>query len=249
MGDDTLYPCTFRIDHLGDAYTDEYHEKLITDFLSSYEKYIIFREISKEKQKVHWQGIVWSHQKPNTFKTYANKFFDKWKGGQRRSFAPVKKVKEYMSYIFKDGDVRMSKGYSEDDISTWMQISQEKTEEIEKKRKPRVSFTQNLLRDFDEWFQKQPKGEDLDYIDDADDMDDELNIYAQPIKRLSAVKRRDKIIEARKHIICDWTLAYFNENSRIFDGYIINRFNNLLMYRYYPDYRISMRNTIVQTML
>lgn len=90
-------------------------------FLKCFDKYVVSYEISEEKKKPHYQGIIFTDMKYETYKKKAESFFEEWKGkrGDKcglRSFAMVRKD-EYEIYVVKDGDLRFVKGYTEEEIA------------------------------------------------------------------------------------------------------------------------------------
>lgn len=185
---------TFRVDNLESVNTKE----IIADFLLKYERYIVFEEIADKTGKLHYQGIVYSDQKSNTYRTYANKHFELWKGGQRRSFADVKDLQKYMSYIYKGGNVAFRNGVSDEEYNDYCEKSSKVNNEIQERKKKRdvQNFTQKYLSYMDE---KKVCG------------DQTYPKYKESI--------RDKIIEL--------TVSFFLVNTKIWDKFIIRRFVNL----------------------
>lgn len=243
---------TIRIDYVS-PYSEEFHEETLTDFLSKYEKYIVFKEISAKKGKLHWQGVVFTNQIHNTYRTKANAHFDHWKGHQRRSFAEVGDVEKYMPYIFKDGNQRIQKGFTEEELNAWRVKSIAISNDIAIKRAKAVSFSHKIVQDFDEWFSNQPKEASLvNYPNFDEDVssDDELDTGLRSVRR--KIEQRETLAQfqiKRKKLVCRWVLDYFNTHTKVFDSFIINRFVNLLIYRYFPDYRDTMVDKIINQTL
>lgn len=111
---------TLRLDVIEDVSSED-TLKRIEDALCKYPRYMIYHEYAKETGKPHFQGIVWADEGHETYKKAMERLFPEWKGtrgckGQgKRSFAPTK-TSNYEIYITKDGDVRLCKGYSTEDI-------------------------------------------------------------------------------------------------------------------------------------
>lgn len=115
-----MIPCTFRIDVLSEI---KDIEERIKSALIDFSKYAIAFEISEVEKKPHYQGIVFSSQSSETYKKKMENAFPEWKGKRgdkcgKRSFAPVKELSSYQSYIFKDNDVRFILGYSDEEIAS-----------------------------------------------------------------------------------------------------------------------------------
>lgn len=92
----------------------------IREAIVEYPKYIISYEIAKKTKKPHYQGIIFTTCKNETYKKRLEKLFPEWKGTRGgkcglRSFAPVKED-SWEVYIVKDKDIRFRQGYSDFEI-------------------------------------------------------------------------------------------------------------------------------------
>lgn len=140
---------TLRLDVI-DEVEESVIQQRIESALSKYSKYLVYHEYAAETKKPHFQGIVWSDQGHDTYKKYMEGLFPEWrgtrgcKGAGKRSFAAVK-TDNYEIYITKDGDQRLIKGYTVDEVSELQSKSYQKAEKPKAVRKKDLTSFQKAL--------------------------------------------------------------------------------------------------------
>lgn len=104
---------TFRVD----ASEEITREKVVKFFEETTEedipKYLIYYEISDQKEKPHYQGVLFTKIKENTMRLRIKRYFGVEKGSY--SFAKVRKD-QYEIYITKDGDQVCKRGYTDMEV-------------------------------------------------------------------------------------------------------------------------------------
>lgn len=119
---------TIRLDDVSEHNTLE----SLTKFLDSprYTSYLIYREISDEVGKLHYQGVVeFDHEALSWHKERWSRIFKMYKKGSK-STALMKK-NNYEIYITKDKDRILTKGYTEEFIAE-LESSSYKKEDVKK---------------------------------------------------------------------------------------------------------------------
>lgn len=113
---DNLFTNTFRLDtdRLGLEYTNSLIELFLKENDLLFSKYIISYELGSETGKGHYQGFIIHHIQSTGYQTRCSRYFSNYKSSEK-SFAPVKK-EFFKTYVCKDGNIKWSKGYSDEEI-------------------------------------------------------------------------------------------------------------------------------------
>lgn len=109
---------TFRLD-VGQRTVEETSNR-IKEFFDKYSeiipKYVIALEVADITKKLHFQGLFWcdkSAKMENAFR-----MFNSWAPSEK-AFRPVKNLESYQKYIKKQGDIKLIKGITDDEIEKW----------------------------------------------------------------------------------------------------------------------------------
>lgn len=125
---------TFRLD-VGERSEQEVESK-IKEWLEKYSntisKYAIAYEIAEKTKKPHYQGIMYVDEKAK-FEN-CTRYWSTWKPHEK-SFAPVRHEKNYRMYIKKDGDIRFTKGITEEDMESWGEWEKQTKKEKKESRR------------------------------------------------------------------------------------------------------------------
>lgn len=205
---------TFRLDVI-DQVTEENTFTRIQECMKRFDRCCISYEIAEKTKKPHYQGIVYSDLKYETYKAYCNKFFPEWKGegrgnGSSRSFAVVKQD-TYEAYVCKQQDIRLLKGYTNDEI-----------EKLKLEWKPKEVY-----------FKKVVKSKTLDeQIIEAFSLEDEL------------IEKLNKMVENKIHrdkvsIICrelaPWLTDHYRSLRKSFMIRVLAQKSMLILNHYFND--------------
>lgn len=104
----------------------------LTKFLDHprYTSYLIYREISEDVGKLHFQGVVeFDHESLSWHKERWSRLFSKYKKGSKSS--AIMKKNNYEIYITKDKDRVLTFGYTEEFIAE-LESSSYKKEDVKK---------------------------------------------------------------------------------------------------------------------
>lgn len=143
---------TFRLDV--DNRGVEETQLVIQSFLDKYAelipKYAIALEVADVTKKLHFQGLFWVDKSAKM--ENALRMFNSWAPSQK-AFKPVKKLESYQKYILKQGDMKLVKGISSDDMQQWGTW-----EEMTKKER-KETHRQDQYKRFITFLQSHPKVE------------------------------------------------------------------------------------------
>lgn len=126
-----MIPRTFRLD-VGSRSEQEVESKIKEWFEKNSDvirKYVIAYEIAEKTKKPHYQGIMYVDEKVK-FEN-CTRYWNKWKPHEK-SFAIVRDEKTYRMYIKKDGDIRFTKGVTEEDMDSWGEWVKQPTQKEQK---------------------------------------------------------------------------------------------------------------------
>lgn len=112
---------TLRVDNRDDDTLSR-----LQSFLSRYEKYLVYEEVSDKQKKLHYQGVVYvnSDKEYNAMKVRFSTHFKDWEKGSK-SMSLVKKD-TYEVYITKDGKQVFNQGFSEEEVENLQKQSYKK---------------------------------------------------------------------------------------------------------------------------
>lgn len=143
-----------------DAIEDDTLSRL-ESFLSRYEKYLVYDEISDVMKKRHYQGILYVEDQKayGALKTRFSTTFKSWTKGQK-SMSLVKKD-SYEIYISKDKNPVLIKNYQDDEIKKLQELSYKKPVKVKKE-----TFYEQVKHQFDEYLiaERKRPGQKVDWF-------------------------------------------------------------------------------------
>lgn len=156
----TLKALTIRFDNFKPEWELEIQEKLCEWLDSNSPQYLVSHEISDEG-KPHFQGIMyldlsvksidaWRKNIKDMQRYWINQLEDQSKRN-RHSVALVDDEESYIPYVTKDKDIRMFKGFTQEQVDSYMAKSYKKPP---KGRKKKATFAQEL---YDGYIDKHAK--------------------------------------------------------------------------------------------
>lgn len=210
---------TFRVDVI-DKVSEEETNRRMEQLLKTFDKYIISYEISKKKLKPHYQGIIFTDMKHETYKKLCEKAFPEWKGKRgdkcgMRSFAIVRKD-EYEIYCVKDGDIRYRKGYTDDEIKTLQSKSYQVIDKDQQSYEKKFSFNEIIVESFRSTYPKER-------LDDHIKMVNDTQRYKRDVFERIALEIRN------------WLMNEYDCLNKDFDCDILGRKVNMLMNKFLGD--------------
>lgn len=145
------YTFTIRLDEIVGCDTKALLEEFLKEHDEVFPRYVISHEVSKEVKKPHYQGWIEATCARSSWQNWIKVFPH---GRHDKSFAVMRK-ETYRSYVVKDGDVRYTKGITEDQLKVWRDASYTDKDLTQDSHKTRTGFTA-IVDYVDEYIQVHP---------------------------------------------------------------------------------------------
>lgn len=211
----TLKALTIRFDSFKPEWEMEIQEKLCEWLDSNSTQYLVSHEISSEG-KPHFQGIMyldltvksidaWRKNIKDLQKHWINQLETESKRN-RHSVAVVEDEDNYIAYVTKDKDIRMVKGFTEEQVAAYMAKSY--TKQPKGRKRKAATFAAML---YEEYVEKHARFE--------------IDVQGNKIPK-----------EIDMSILVEFVMDSFSKNTKVFDDFIIIRFVKMIEYKLYQEF-------------